>query len=317
MAFPGTRPRKALLQPITIPQSIQQQFQVDWTTHSHWCLCYLHTVFRYVLGLPATGDYIAINDLYRSTRFDIASHYNRALDPSEPHNLTSVDQILNPVGRKLATLLDQMINLHTAVGIQLLVRDGLFSRGQLRQRLPYNILRSLGVINSEEEYHTFDAVASSFQLGEEVVRLLADVYQTKGLLEEVSEGNYQAFNMLVASDPYFSKIRVETGRFLSTHGVESQGLAQDLVSAYLVAVNALITREVRYIQTCKPSPFLFMKKYQTPSFECSFTTHEMDGQVSKYLGYWGSLMAFSLRGGGTQGFQGLTETELRYFSQGR
>lgn len=311
MTFPGIRPRKGLFRPITLPRSILQQFQLDWLSYGQWSLSYLHSVFRHVIGLKGTGDYPAINDLHRSGRFDIASHYNRALDPMEPHNLTSVEQILHPAGRRLAILLDHMTNLQTAIGIEALSKQKVFSGRDMRHNLPQNILMGLGLGSGAT---TGDYQRDWYQAGEGIVRVLANVYYSQPS-EAVSEEAYHSFNQVVALDPYFLGIRAETGRYLADHGVESQGVAKDVLSAYIVTLNKIIIREVEFIKNTKPS---FFGTHPIPSFDLGFKIRELDDRVMNDLRNVAELMAFSLgekrRSGG---FQGLTEEDLRYFKQGK
>ena len=183
-SFPGTRPRKASLQPITQPSSILEQFQADWSRHLHWASTYIHAVSRFSVGLPGNADYPAINDLYRTSRFDIASHYNRALDASEPHNITSVDQIVHPIGRQLATLLDQHINLVGAMNVDALQKAGVFTERQQREHLPQALMQSLGFTADSP----VDVMKLAMANGEEILRTLATAHRLHEQKASVSQG---------------------------------------------------------------------------------------------------------------------------------
>lgn len=326
--FPGTRPRKALLQPIQHPQSIITQFQEDWSLHNRWAAEFIHTTIRAVVGLPVASDQAAVEDFYRTNRFDIAAHYNRALNANEPLTPSTVDQITGQAGRQLISLLDQHINLVAGLAVKLMEQQELFTRQQLRDELPATIVKQLGLIETNSDYEQFDPMEAQFRNGERLLRVLANVYDNvrNNLNNDVTAANdaaYQQFNAVVAADPYFNSLRPQIVEYLAKNQLPLIAPAQDIWSCHLLQTVLTANAEIEFTKQALPSDkrrFFFFKdnRYRTPSFDTGFAARQGDQQLQLHSFHIANLFALSLNlspaASQRTAFPGLGVTDLQYFN---
>jgi len=324
--FPGTRPRKAPLQPIQHPHNILTQFQEDWMLHTHWTGEFIHMTIRAIAGIPGAGDQAAVEDFYRTNRFDIASHWNRALSAAEPTNITTVDQITGKAGRMLVSLLDQHISLAGAVGVKLMDAKGIFTAQQKRDNLQGTIVKSLGLIEKASDYAAFDPVVGEFANGEKIVRLLANVYdnvqnKTTNDVAAANDAAYDAFNKAVEEDPYFAALRPELVKYLTENNIPLLAPAQDVWSTHLLQAVLTASGEADFTKATLPSgatKFFFFRdnKYRTASFEKGFAARSGSEQLQLHTFHIANLFALSTglssTAAGRTGFPDLALSDLQY-----
>lgn len=198
-SYPATLPRSVKFQPIAYPNDVLGQMRQDWSLHMVNTGKFISHAMRAISGYHGYVDTTGLEDLVRTGRFDIASHYNRALDANEPSPITNAEQITGAAGRQLVVLLDRAISLKAAVAIKALDVNGLFTAKELDQRVPEQMLLNLGLICNRNEYRDFDPMEQLIANGRQVVSLIANVWAIRYLnavveLTAFDQAAYDAFN---------------------------------------------------------------------------------------------------------------------------
>ena len=125
-AFPGTLPKTVPFVNVTAKNDIFADFLNIWTSHVRFTVDSKKAIGQGFAGKTSFADKDRADDLYRTNRFDLASHYVRAFEHTEPMPLQSVSQIISPVGRAQVSLLDQHISDTDGLMTKALAAKGVF-----------------------------------------------------------------------------------------------------------------------------------------------------------------------------------------------
>lgn len=177
--YPGTLPRSAPFKAISVPNDILDQMRLDWLLHlTHASRFIAHTT-RDLAKYDGFTDRASIEDFFRTNRFDIGHHYNRSLSSEEPTSIDSSNQLLGAAGKRLVVLLDQYVSLLTATIVKAIEDKDLYTRQELRDKVPHKTLVNLNLICKVAEYKEYDPLPVLLANGQAIVSVLANVYSNQ------------------------------------------------------------------------------------------------------------------------------------------
>jgi hypothetical protein len=125
-AFPGSRPVNTPFVPITAPRDIFADFLNMWTSHVRLTVSSKKAIGEAFAGVGSYAERVRQDDLYRTNRYDLESHYVRAFDHDQSMPLSTPEQIASPVGRELVRLMDQHISDTDALMVKALAAKKVF-----------------------------------------------------------------------------------------------------------------------------------------------------------------------------------------------
>lgn len=258
-AYPGTRPRTAKTVGIHNKFDVFSDFSSTWEAHTSLTTLFQQHRNRNLAGLNGYQDVEAINDFYRTNRFDLASHWARSFDASQVVPPATPEAITSPIGRRLVVLMDQHISQSGAILAQTQVKEGLITKAQ-----GLAFFRTLNLIPNatQAQFDNYDALTDIFANGKAVISLFANVSRAISQGKSPSsvpaaqmlafdQSAYDGFNAYIGASKFFQDKRAGNLAILASAGVPASAPAQDVWNAHLVEVALLIGAEQKYIKAVK------------------------------------------------------------------
>ena len=242
-SFPGSTPVTAPFYGIVNRYNVLQDFTAQWHLHSRWGLETLQRMLR------SPRDFTAVEDYYRTNRYDIVSSYIRSIDKRQKVPITTPVDIVNPIGQRLVVLLDQYISIIIALMGQQLIR-----RKDLEPEEWAPLLLRLGLVSDLMFAANYDPLNDALENGKQVVGLLANVHRWRAPLFKSSlipldiatynQANVDYFSRWLSSDKVIATTHPSVVTTLQEVGMESQGYARDLWNHHLASLLLSINREI-------------------------------------------------------------------------
>lgn len=227
--FPGTLPVKATMLPILNGNDILCQMRQDWSLHTYWMTAFIQHSMRSLSGYNGYSDQATIEDFCRTSRFDIANHYNRSLHISEPSPITDPNEIIYPAGKQLSELLDQQISIVKAMAVKAMDNSNLFSDKDTYNYVQARVLLKNGLICSSDDYDAYDPIPELVANGKAVMAVIANVYAATG--QNFDQATFDRFNAATLNDI----------------GASAESIWED----YLSSITVLINKELSFCKQGK------------------------------------------------------------------
>jgi hypothetical protein len=257
-SYPGSKPITAQPHGLYNKFNIYSDLSTAWEGHTALTFQFDQHIMRFLAGLSGYQDALAVNDHYRTNRYDLASHWIRAFNSAQPVP-SGPAGIKTAVGKRFVALMDQHITLSGIVAVQELRKADLITEQKAMETFKglLNILPSSATF---QDFMKLNAVGDLVANGKQILGLFATIYDAKvhgGDLSKASSDQkfnqhaFDKYNEALAKDAFFKAHAKGNEAFLKAAGLPTLNPAQNVWNAHLVQVAVLVGKEIAYIKAVK------------------------------------------------------------------